>query len=103
MMIITTQPDVNVDPGHQWLVLPDSDQGYALALILAPHMLPKRDMEGNLLIPHTHLIDTHILELINALAHVRFSAPGLVQISLPMAPAVNEIHTTEDDGDLEGA
>lgn len=81
-MILQTKPDMSVEPGHQWLVLPGTDHGYALAMLLAPHLLPKQDDDGNLLIPHTHVVDTGILELINTLAHVRFSAPGLVQMTL---------------------
>lgn len=99
MITIRTKPDMKIDPGHQWLVLPDTPQGHALALLLAQHLTVTKDGD-HLLVPHTFVVDTAIVDLIDALAHVRFSAPHLVQFSLMSAPAVENV--AEEDG-LEGS
>lgn len=99
MINIQTKPDMSVDPGHQWIVLPRSFNGYAPARLLVDRA-PIIPTDDGYMIPHTYVVDTAIKELIDALAHVRFSAPELVQITLPEAA---ESIAVDEDGGLEGA
>jgi len=85
MILITLEPDPNIEPGHQWLALPYSIEGMELANVLAPmddQLITSTDRGSEILIRHTHAVDQRIVELIDALAHVRFSAPGLVQMRM---------------------
>ena len=103
MITIVTKPDMSIDPGHQWLIVPNTVYGRALELILTGDEWEEHPDDDKLYIAHTADVDTAIGELINTLAHVRFSAPGLVQFRLPLAPAADDTTDAEDDGGLEGA
>lgn len=81
MRLITTEPDMNIEPGHQWLVLPDDVEGDAL-LTLLDGTTPTIKRGDNILLAHDYEVDQKIVALIDQLAHVRFSAPGLVQLEL---------------------
>lgn len=86
--LITTEPDMNIEPGHQFIVLPESEEGYAiLALLGGDHPVIKRGNE--ILLAHDYHVDRTIVQLIDELAHVRFSAPGLVQMTF--AEAAQEV------------
>lgn len=81
MALITNEPDMNVEPGHQFIVLPDTEEGAALLTLLGgDHPTIKRGNE--ILLAHDYHVDRMIVQLIDELAHVRFSAPGLVQMTL---------------------
>ncbi len=95
MIKIKTEPDMSIEPGHQWLVFPKTAYGYFLARLLADCTPIIQEVDGYR-VAHTHTVDCAIVDLIDALAHVRFSAPNLVQIMLPTSEPV-----VEEDG-LEG-
>jgi len=101
MIRIDLQPDPNVEPGHQWLVVPNNPEGLALVGLLMPYgKLPTFDSDS-IYIPHNHVVDQNIVDVINALAHVRFQSPTLVQLTLQVA--VPGTLTDAEDGGLEGA
>lgn len=77
MMDIRIDPDMSIEPGHQVIVLPDTTEGAALAILLNEQERP-----FTLTIPHTAGVDQRIVDLINTLAQIRYSAPGLVQLEL---------------------
>jgi hypothetical protein len=94
-MMITTKPDMSIEPGHQLIILPANTEGIALAKLLTnqDNLLEylvgidgaeplEKGYEDMLHIPHNHIVDQNIVSLIDQLAHVRFSAPGLVQMTL---------------------
>lgn len=95
--LITLEPDPAIEPGHQWLILPTTSDGNALARLLSgkSDVYEFAALDGEnvgetalvLRIPHSVEVDRNILLLINLLAHVRFSAPDLVQLSLIESPA----------------
>ena len=98
MNLITLEPDMNIEPGHQLLVLSNDTDGRSLARLLlgSDDLYPFLDLVektrdhriGQVLrIPHDHNVDRNIVTLIDALAHVRFSAPGLVQLTLTPSPS----------------
>lgn len=83
MALITTKPDMSIEPGHQWLVVDVSAEGYCLAGLLLNNEMEKARSDGEqILIAHTYDVDRRIVALIDELAHVRFSAPDLVQMTL---------------------
>lgn len=84
MIEIALEPNMNIEPGHQWLVIPDTRDGRALALLLGGLPLVKRG--GSLLVPHSAPVDERILNLIDQLAHVRYQAPDLIQLTLQEVP-----------------
>lgn len=81
MILIATEPDMSIEPGHQWLVLPDDVEGDALITLL-DGATPTIKRGDNILLAHDYQVDQKIVALIDQLAHVRFSAPGLVQMTL---------------------
>lgn len=81
MIRIALEPDVNIEPGHQWLVLPNTPEGQVMARLLIGSAPTVRRGE-HILIPHDAHVDGQIVELINALAHVRYQSPVLVQLTL---------------------
>lgn len=90
MSLITLEPDMNIEPGHQWLVLENGVQdgidGFFLAALLND-VAPEdwRFVDNKIRIAHTAEVDRRILKLIDELAHVRFSAPNLVQMTMIQA------------------
>jgi hypothetical protein len=73
----------------------------ALVDLLIPHGDAPWVLKGNeILIPHNASVDQNIVDLINALAHVRFQSPTLVQLTLQVA---QPNFTEQEDGGLEGA
>jgi len=83
MTLITLEPDMNIEPGHQWLVIDNDVAGYCLAtLLLNSEMELARSDGDRLFIAHSQDVDRRILTLIDELAYVRFSAPGLVQMTM---------------------
>jgi len=96
---IKQAPDASIEPGHQWLVLPNTPDGTALAWLLMDHPDNVDYQDDGIRIAHTAGVDQILVELIDQLAHVRFSAPGLVQLTLTATPVATE----ESDPGLEGA
>ena len=83
MTLITLEPDMSIEPGHQWMVVDNSVEGYCLATILLDNEMEAAKSDGDrIFIAHTYDVDRRIVALIDELAHVRFSAPGLVQMTL---------------------
>jgi hypothetical protein len=78
--------DPDIEPGHQWLAAPNDPQGHALATLLLPAGEQPETRDRFLYIPHNRSVDQNIVDLINALAHVRFQSPTLVQLTLQVAP-----------------
>ena len=99
MIRIRLEPEATIEPGHQWLVVPDSSEGRALATLLMGR-LPLIVRGTDLLIPHDAGVDQNIVQLINQLAHARFQSPTLLQLTLQAVPPGN--YTAEDEGGLEG-
>jgi hypothetical protein len=90
--LITLLRDVTVEPGHQVLAI-DTDtvegvDGFYLASMLLSPVPPEEwsyDEQHRVLVPHTADVDRRIVDLINELAHVRYSAPEMVQLTLKEA------------------
>jgi len=84
---IKLEPDMSVEPGHQVLVLPATCEGNRLACLLAvvDDAWIFTEDATELRIPHTAEVDDRIVELIDQLSHVRFSAPGLIQLTMEEA------------------
>ena len=82
MVRINLEPDADIAPGHQWLMIEDTAEGRALAMLLYGR-LPTVITGAELIFPHNHVVDQNIVDLINALAHVRFQSPTLVQLTVP--------------------
>lgn len=95
MTLITTEPDMSIEPGHQIIVLPANTEGIALAKLLTSQdnlleylvgvdggEVLEIGYQDMLHIPHNYIVDQNIVKLIDELAHMRFSAPGLVQMTL---------------------
>ncbi len=83
MIHITLSPDPDVEPGHQFLVVDNNEKGRALCKLLMGELIGlKIDNGRKLAIAHNADVDREIVELINELARVRFSAPDLVQLTL---------------------
>jgi hypothetical protein len=81
MINIGFRPDPDIEPGHQWLVVNDDVHGRALATLLTGGV-PLVQHGDQILIPHNEQVDRQIMELIDELAHTRFAAPSLVQLTL---------------------
>jgi hypothetical protein len=102
MIRIELHPDSSIEPGHQWLVVPNNPEGLALIGLLVPRgNAPWVLTDDEICIPHNAGVDQNIVDLINALAHVRFQSPTLVQLTLQVAPPGSL--TDKEDGGLEGA
>lgn len=82
MTQIIFEPDPNVEPGHQWLVLPNNMAGLALAELLTGGPVDSHWLDKTIRVPHTADVDGRIVALINQLAHARYSSPSLVQLQL---------------------
>ncbi len=85
MINITLEPEMGIEPGHQWIVVPDTDEGRALVQILTD-ATPLIQRGGDLLIPHNAKVDERIVNLIDQLAHARYQAPDLIQMTLQESP-----------------
>lgn len=85
MIQIILEPDPNIEPGHQWLVLPNNTEGLSLAHLLIDGSVDL-EWDSTIRVPHTADVDARIVALINELAHARFSAPALVQLTMEEAP-----------------
>lgn len=84
MVRILLESELSIEPGHQWLVLSDTEEGRALAKLLTGGLpLVKRGQQ--LLIAHDASVDQRLVELIDQLANARYMAPGLVQMTLTEA------------------
>ena len=82
-LILNTVPDMKIEPGHQMIVLPYSEEGQALARLLTGDQIIWRYYNGmDIRIPHDAVVDARIVALIDALAHVRYQAPDLVQLTM---------------------
>lgn len=81
-MRINLVPDVAIEPGHQWIVLPNTPEGLALGLVLTNNNDEAARFVGDELhVPHNGAVDARIVELIDWLAHVRYSAHSLIQLT----------------------
>lgn len=84
MIHIFTEPEARIEPGHQWLIVPNNPEGQALATLLHGR-LPLIKRGDQLMIPHDERADHAIVALIDELARVRYEAPALVQLSMAEA------------------
>jgi len=81
---ILLEPELSIEPGHQWLVLSDTPEGRALAFLLMGGLpLVKRGKQ--ILVPHNDRVDQQLVALIDQLAHARYQAPDLVQLTMAEA------------------
>lgn len=83
-MRIVLEPELGIEPGHQWLVLSDTPEGRALAFLLMGG-LPFVRRGKQILVPHNERVDRQLVTLIDELAHVRYQAPDLVQLTMEEA------------------
>jgi hypothetical protein len=63
-------------------VIPDTEEGWALLALFGCENQPTIKRGNEILVEHDQQVDQAIVKLIDELAHVRFSAPGLVQMTL---------------------
>ncbi len=86
MITITLLPDMSIEPGHQFIEVADDAFGRALASLLTgiPHEhIQVNEVETNKIsIAHDFIVDARIVKLLDQLAHVRYSSPSLVQMTL---------------------
>ena len=82
MIQILLEPEFIIEPGHQWLVLSDTKEGQALAILLTADGSPIVRRGNQLLVPHDDLVDRRIVALINELANARYQSPALVQLTM---------------------
>jgi len=82
MTLITLEPDMSIEPGHQWIVLPDTDEGHALRTLLFGNGGAVIKRGKYFMIAHDEHVDAQIVKLIDELAHVRFLAPNLIQLTM---------------------
>jgi len=88
-MDIKLEPDMSIEPGHQVIVLDDSNHGVCLAALLSGDTFSGQEdnvEDDEIRVPHTADVDARIEELIDQLSHVRFSASGLLQMTMEEAP-----------------
>lgn len=76
------QPDANVEPGHQKLLISNTPLGRAFVIVFASIFTPRPDANGYLCIPHDYMMDERLLFMINLAAHVRMTAPEMMQLNL---------------------
>lgn len=81
MLQLDLEPEMSIEPGHQWIVFTDTVEGQALATLLTGG-LPLIRRGNQILVPHNETVDRQIVTLIDCLAHARFSAPSLVQLKM---------------------
>jgi hypothetical protein len=81
MIRIQLEPELSIEPGHQWLVLSNRAEGQALATLLMGG-LPLVKRGNQILVPHDKKVDARIVALIDELANARYQAPGLIQMTL---------------------
>lgn len=89
-MKINLHPDISVEPGHQYILLPATDEGRQLAALLT-----RREQISDLWdealqaykVPHNAQVDARIIELVDWLSHVRFTAHSLLQLTFIEASA----------------
>jgi hypothetical protein len=83
MISIRLEPDAAIEPGHQVIVLPYSEEGRSLTRLLTGDAFIWRYYDGReIRIPHDQTVDARIVTLINILADFRYQAPELVQLTL---------------------
>jgi len=83
MLNIILKPEMGIEPGHQFLVVPNNPEGLALVGLLVPRGAAPQIYAGEFIyIPHNVSVDQHILNLIDQLAHARYQAPSLVQLKM---------------------
>ena len=78
---IAVEPDATIEPGQQWIVLPDTPDGQALARLLTGGVVFIR-RDKHILVPHEEKVDQEIVGLINALGYIRYQSPAMVQLIL---------------------
>lgn len=81
MIHITLEAELGIEPGHQWIVVPDTDEGRALVQLLTGGQ-PLIQRGSQFLVPHSADVDERIVHWIDQLAHVRYQAPDLIQMTL---------------------
>lgn len=84
MIQITLEDELSVEPGHRQIVIPDTDEGRALVQLLTGTQ-PLIQRGSDLLVPHDANVDERMMQLIDQLAHVRYQAPDLIQLTLKEA------------------
>ena len=83
MNLINLEPDASIEPGHQCIILPYTDEGRALGRLLIGQDPVWSYYDGHVIrIPHDQGVDQAIITLINELADIRYGAPALVQLTL---------------------
>ncbi len=84
MIHITFEAELGIEPGHQWIVVPDTDEGRALVQLLTGGQ-PLIQRGSQFLVPHNADVDEQIVHLIDQLANARYQAPDLIQMTLKEA------------------
>lgn len=102
MITIGLEPNMSIEPGHQWIVVPDTDEGRALVQILTG-ATPLIQRGGDLLIPHNADVDERIVNLIDQLAHARYQAPDLIQMTLKETKVEERVSVNSLEEDIAAA
>jgi hypothetical protein len=80
---ILAQADSTIEPGHQRLLISNTPLGRALVMAFAS-ISPEPDPDGYLCIAHDYQVDEHLVLLINLAAHIRMTAPDMMQLTLSL-------------------
>ncbi len=102
MIRIALEPEMGIEPGHQWIVVPDTDEGRTLAQLLTG-AAPLIQRGGDLLIPHNTKVDERIVNLIDQLAHARYQAPDLIQMTLRETKVEERLSVSSLEEDIAAA
>ncbi len=84
---VAVEPDADVETGHQWLLLSIAGGGGQLAALLDPQWEERGraalSPDGRWArVAHSAQVDERLKRLVDLVAHLRQSAPGLVQLTL---------------------
>lgn len=81
---VLTRTDPDIEPGHQYLLISNTPLGRALATILTSAIRPEPAADGYLNIAHDYQVDENLMLLVNLAAHIRMTAPDMIQLTLSL-------------------
>lgn len=83
MITIDLLHNMQIEPGHQEILLPYNEEGQALARLLTGDDFIWRYYDGTVIrIPHDATVDARIVKLVDLLADIRYKAPDMLQLTL---------------------
>ena len=85
-LAIAVEPDFDVEPGRQWILIEARSDAIALLRALTGpdhHATPAGVAPGDWIrIPHTAEVDQRLKQLVDLAAAIRRAAPSLIQLSI---------------------